>query len=150
MALLALAYSSHILWSWPLGRTWYHHTSLSSAPLSQELPILPNSFLERESWSQLYRMFFIAPLAWSYPQIFNSGLGMRLYEGRFGFWQGVVFMQNFWNFKAIPDTEIILTSIQSRLILKKFKWFLWRSFQMWWKLFILIFGEKYEVTSGWS
>ena len=133
-----------------LGRTWYHHTSLSSAPLSQELPILPNSFLERESWSQLYQMFFIAPLAWSYPQIFNSGLGMRLYEGRFGFWQGVVFMQNFWNFKAIPDTEIILTSIQSRLILKKFKWFLWRSFQMWWKLFILIFGEKYEVTSGWS
>jgi hypothetical protein len=28
-------------------------------------------------------------------------------------------MQNFWNFKAIPRTEIILTSIQSRLILKK-------------------------------
>jgi hypothetical protein len=30
-------------------------------------------------------------------------------------------MQNFWNFKAIPDIEIILTSIQSVLILKKFK-----------------------------
>jgi len=66
------------------------------------------------------------------------------------FWQGVVFMQNFWNFKAIPDTKIILTSIQSKLILKRFKWFLWRGFQKWWKLFVLIFGEKYEVTFGWS
>jgi len=30
-------------------------------------------------------------------------------------------MQNFWNFKVIPDTEIILTLIQSKLILQKFK-----------------------------
>lgn len=44
MALFALAYSSHILWYWPLGRTEYHHTSLSSALLSQELPILPDIF----------------------------------------------------------------------------------------------------------
>jgi len=44
-----------------LERTWYHHTSLSSAFLSQELPILPNSLLERESRSQLYQMFLIAP-----------------------------------------------------------------------------------------
>jgi len=61
MALFALAYSSHLLWYWPLGKTWYHHTSLSPAPLSQELPILPNSFLEKKSWSQLYQMFLIAP-----------------------------------------------------------------------------------------
>jgi len=46
---------------------------------------------------------------------------MRLCEGRFGYLQGVVFMQNFWNFKAIPDAKIILTLIQSKLILKKFK-----------------------------
>jgi BioD-like phosphotransacetylase family protein len=39
---------------------------------------------------------------------------MRICERRFGYLQGVVFMQNFWNFKAIPRTEIILTSIQSR------------------------------------
>jgi BioD-like phosphotransacetylase family protein len=39
---------------------------------------------------------------------------MRLCEGKFGYLQGVVFMQNFWNFKVIPRTEIILTSIQSR------------------------------------
>jgi hypothetical protein len=53
-------------------------------------------------------------------------------------WQGVVFMHNFWNFKAIPDTEIIFTSIQSKLVLKKFKWFQWRGFQKWWKFFILL------------
>jgi len=47
-------------------------------------------------------------------------------------------MQNFWNFKAIPDIEIILTSIQSVLILKKFKWFLWRGFQKRWKPFVLL------------
>jgi hypothetical protein len=85
---------------------------------------------------------FDCPLAWSCTQVFNSGLGMRLYEGRFGYLQGVVFMQNFWNFKAFPQTEIILTSIQSRLILKKFKWFLWRGFQMWSKRFVLIFWWK--------
>jgi len=93
---------------------------------------------------------FGCPPTWSCPQVFKSGLGMRLYEGRFGYLQGVVFMQNFWNFKAIPDTEIILTLIQSKLILQKFKWFLWRGFQKWWKLFVLIFGEKYKVTFGWS
>jgi len=97
---------------------------------------------------------FDCPLAWSCPQVFKLGLGMRLYERRFGFWQGVVFMQNFWNFKAIPQTEIILTSIQSRLILKKFKWFLWRGFQKWWKLFVLILVKMWSdiwlVTKGWN
>jgi len=57
---------------------------------------------------------FDCPLAWSCPQVFKSCLGMRICERRFGYLQGVVFMQNFWNFKAIPRTEIILTSIQSR------------------------------------
>ena len=52
---------------------------------------------------------------------FGFSLGIRLCGRRFGYLQGVVFMQKFWNFKAIPDTEIILTLIQSELILKKFK-----------------------------
>jgi len=32
---------------------------------------------------------------------------MRLCEKkkRFGYLQGIVFMENFWNFKAIPNTE---------------------------------------------
>ena len=81
--LFALAYSSHLLWFWPLGKTWYHHTSLSSASLSQRLPILLDIFLEWESWSQPYHMFLYCPLAWSCPQVFNTGLGMRLCEGRF-------------------------------------------------------------------
>jgi len=80
----ALAYSSHILWSWPLGRTWCHHTSLSSALYLKGCQFCPVFFLERESWSQPYQAFFDCPQAWSYPQVFKSGLGMRLYEGRFG------------------------------------------------------------------
>ena len=71
----AFAYSSHLLWFWPLGKTWYHHTSLSSASLSQRLPILLDIFLEWESWSQPYHMFLYCLLAWSCPQVFNSGLG---------------------------------------------------------------------------
>jgi hypothetical protein len=62
-------------------------------------------------------------------------------------WPGVVFMQNFWNFKAIPDTKIISTSIQSKLILKKFKWFLWRGFQIWWKLFVLLLTRMWRTRS---
>ena len=150
MALFALAYLSHLLWFWPLEGLDIIILLCPPPLYLKGCQFCPTFFLGRESWSQLYQMFFYCPLAWSCPQIFNSGLWMRLYEGGFGFWQGVVFMQNFWNFKTIPDTEIILTSIQSRLILKKFKWFLWRGFQMWWKLFVLIFGEKYEVTFGWS
>jgi hypothetical protein len=64
---------------------------------------------------------------------------MRLCEGRFD--KELLSCRFFWNFKAIPDTEIILTSIQSKLILKKFKWFLWRGFQKWWT-FCLDFGEN--------
>jgi hypothetical protein len=100
-------------------------------PLSQELPILPNGF---------YQMFLIAHSLIMPPSI-QFGFGDEAIW-RFGFWHGVVFMQNFWNFKAFPQTEIILTSIQSRLILKKFKWFLWRGFQMWSKRFVLIFWWK--------
>jgi len=123
-------------------------------PLSQGLSILPDIFLRKGIMKPALPGVFYCPPAWSCPQVFNSGLGIRLYEGRFGFWQGVVFMQNFWNFKAIPDTEIILTSIQSKLILKQFKWFLWRGFQKWWKLFVLILvknmkwhlvGKKYGL-----
>jgi len=79
----ALAYSSHILWSWPLGKIWCHHTSLSSTLNLKSCQFCP-IFLERESWSQPYQIFFYCSPAWSCPQVFNSGLGMRLCEGRFG------------------------------------------------------------------
>jgi len=114
-------------------------------------------FYEGNHGASLTRRFWL-PSSLIIPPSIQFGLGMRLYEKRFGFWQGVVFMQNFWNFKAIPNTEIILASIQSKLILKKFKWFLWRGFQMWWKLFVLIFWWKiwsarsdiWLVTKGWN
>ena len=43
---------------------------------------------------------FDCPPAWSCPQVFKPGLGMRLCERRFGYLQGAIFMQNFWNFKS--------------------------------------------------
>jgi hypothetical protein len=144
--LFALAYSSHLLWSWPLERIWYHHTSLSSAPLSQGLPILPDIFLRKGIMEPTLPCIFLFPLSLIMPSSIQFGFGDEAIWRKV--WQWVVFMQKFWNFKAIPDTKIILTSIQSKLILKKFKWTLWRGFQKWWKLFD--FGEKYEVTSGWS
>jgi hypothetical protein len=52
---------------------------------------------------------------------FGFSLGMRLCEGNSGYLQEVVFMQNFWNFKAILDTEIISTLVLNKLVLKKFK-----------------------------
>jgi len=79
----ALTYSSHLLWSWPLGRTWYHHTSLSSAPLSQKLPILPDIFLWKGIMEPTLSRVFDCPPAWSCPEVLNAGLGMRLCEGRF-------------------------------------------------------------------
>jgi hypothetical protein len=75
---------------------------------------------------------------------------MRICERRFGYLQGVVFMQNFWNFKAIPRTEIILTSIQSRTHSDKIQVIPMEKFSDVMKTFVLIFGEKYEVTFGWS
>jgi len=100
-------------------------------PLSKGWPILPNSFLERESWSQPFQIFFLLlPQLDHAPKcsirIWGWGYMKKGLTRSFFF-----FMQNFWNSKAIPDTEIILTSIQSELILKKFMWFLWRGFQMW-------------------
>ena len=135
----ALAYSSHLLWSWPLGRAWYHHTSLSSTLYLKGCQFCPAFFLERESWSQPYQEFLIAPQLDHAPKYLIQVWGWGCMK------EDLVFdkeLQNFWNFKVIPDTKIILTSIQSKLILKKFKWFLWRGFQMWWKFFCFAFGEK--------
>ena len=136
-----VAYSSHILWSWPLGRTCYHHTSLSSTLYLKGCQFCPTFFLERKSWSQPYQVFFIAPSLIMPPSVsiwvfFFLGWGY-VKEG-LGYLQGVVFMQNFWNFKVIPINKSFFTSIQGKLVLKQFKWFLWRGFQKWWKLFVLI------------
>jgi len=76
----------------PLGKTWYRHTSLSSAPLSQGLPILPDIFPRKGIMEPTLPDAFDCPPTWSCPQVFKSGLGMRLYEGRFGYLQRVVFM----------------------------------------------------------
>ena len=57
-------------------------------------------------------------------------------------------MQNFWNFKAIPDTEMILTSIQSRTHSEEIQVIPMERFSEVMKTFGFDFGEKYEVTFG--
>jgi len=49
-------------------------------PLSQGLPILPGIFLRKGIMKPALPRVFDCPPAWSCPQVFNSGLGMRLYE----------------------------------------------------------------------
>ena len=51
---------------------------------------------------------------------FGFSFGMRL---RFGYLQGVVFMKNFWNFKAIPKNHFDICSKQTYS--EKFKRFSW-------------------------
>jgi len=64
--------------------------------------------------------FFIAPtLIMPLSVQFKFSLGMRLCDKRFGYLQGFIFMENFWNFKIIPNTETILTLVSGKLILKK-------------------------------
>jgi len=78
----ALAYSSHILWSWFLGRNWCHHT-LSSSLYLKDCQFCPAFFLRKGIMGPALPRVFDCPPAWSCPQVFNSGLGMRLCEGRF-------------------------------------------------------------------
>ena len=145
--LFALAYSSHLLWSWPLGRTWYHHTSLSSIPLSQGLPILPDSFLRKVIIEPALPEVFDCPPAWSCPQVFNSGLGMRLCEGRFD--KELLSCRFFLEFQSYSrhrnhfdidskqtHSEEIQVIPMERFseVMNLLSWF-------WW---------KYEVTFGWS
>jgi hypothetical protein len=54
---------------------------------------------------------------------FGFSLGMRLCGGRFGYLQRVVFMKNFWNFKAIPKNHFDICSKQTYS--EKFKRFSW-------------------------
>jgi hypothetical protein len=110
-------------------------------PLSQGLPILPDIFLRKEIMEPALPGVFYCPQLDHAPKCFNLGfffLGWGYVKEGLGYLQGVVFMQNFWNFKVIPINKSFFTSIQSKLVLKQFKWFLWRGFQKWWKLFVLI------------
>ena len=50
--------------------------------------------------------FFIAPSLILPPNVsFEFSLSIRLCERRFGYLQGVVFMENFWNLKAIQNIK---------------------------------------------
>ena len=157
MALFALAYSSHILWSWPSGRIWHQHTSYPLNLYLNRFSAQPNIFYFLRRWIMeptLCVLVNCSP-AWSCPQIFKSGLRMRLGEEKFGFWQGVVFLQSFfWNFKAIPNTEIILTSIQSRTHSDKIQVIPMERFSEMMETFLFLFWKIRSdiglVTKGWN
>jgi hypothetical protein len=87
--------------------------------LSQRLPILPSMFHRKWIMEPALPGVFYCPPAWSCPSTIQFNFGDEAMWRKV--WKGVVFMQKFWNFKAIPNIKIILTSIQSKLVLKKFK-----------------------------
>jgi hypothetical protein len=66
--------------------------------LSQGLPILPDIFLKRESWSQPYHVFFLLPPSLIMPPKCSNWVyfGVSICESKFGFFvQRNVFIQNF-------------------------------------------------------
>jgi len=146
-----LAYSSPIMWVGPLGSVWCYHTSMSTTLYLKGCQICPTFSLEKESWNQPYHVFLIAPQPDHAPQVLNwVYFGVRICESKFGlFIQGNVFMQNFWNFQVISTTKIILISIQANSFWKNSSDSYGEVLEVM-KAFYLAFGEKYEVTSGWS
>ena len=125
-------------------------------PLSQGLPTLPGIFLRKGIMEPALPGVFYCPPSLIMPPSVQFRFGDEAMWRKV--WQGVVFMQNFWNSKTIPDTEIILTSIQSNLILKKFKWFLWRGYKndenflfcFWWKTWSHIWLVKMVQDLIWE
>ena len=91
---------------------------------------------------------FDCPLAWSCPQVFNSGLGMRICEGRF---DKELFSCRIFEISKLFQTQ---KSFWHQFKVNSF----WRNssdsygevFRSDENFFVLIFGEKYEVTFGWS
>jgi len=113
----------------------------------------PMFFLERESWSQPYQMFLIA-LSLIMPPSIQFGFGDEAIW-RFGFWHGVVFMQNFSEFQSYSSNrnhfDIDSKQTHSEEIqvipMKRFsevmKTF---CFDFWWK----IWSDIWLVTKGWN
>jgi len=143
----ALAYLSHILWSWPLRGI--------------SILVCPQTFIWKVVSSALYLMFSkkgnhgvslmcfagLPPSLIMSPSVqFRFFLGMRLYERRSGYLQGIVFMKNFWNFKAIPKNHFDVCSKQT--CSEKFKRFSWIGLHECWKNLFCFWWS--EVMFDWS
>jgi len=105
--LFIFAYSSLVLWSWPLKRAWYHYiSSFSNLYLKGCQLCLTFCFL-RKGWIQPYYVFLDCPPAWSCPPSvqFGFSLAMRLCGRRFGYLKGIVFKQKFWNSKLFQTQK---------------------------------------------
>jgi hypothetical protein len=102
----SFTYQSHNLWSWPLERVWYQHTLLS-----QRSPTLPYifCFIRKGIMEPSLLCVFLLPpgffLGWGCVKEY-----LVIYKE--------FFYENFWNFKAIPNTKTILTSVWNKFVLK--------------------------------
>jgi len=138
----ALAYSSHILWSWPLGRTWCHHTSLSSTLYLKGCQFCPTFFLGRESCSQPYHAFFIAPQldhalkylirVWGWGYV-KEGLTNSC------FYAEILEFQSYSRHRNHFDIDSKQTHSEEIQVIS-----------MVMKTFCFAYGEKHEVIFGWS
>jgi len=93
----ALAYSSHLLWSWSLGKTWYHHTSLSSALCLKGCQLCP-TFFRKGIMEPTQSYFFYLPPSLIMPPSVQFGFGDEAMWRKV--WQGVVFMQKILEFQS--------------------------------------------------
>jgi hypothetical protein len=116
--LFTLAYLSHMLWSWALGRVWCRHISLSSNLYLKGCPFCPTFSLEKEPWRQPYQVFALQ--LDHAPQLFTLGFlwGWGYMKESLGFLQGKCFHANFWNFQVILTIKINLILVQNKLVLK--------------------------------
>jgi hypothetical protein len=144
----ALAYSSHILWFWPLGRVWCHHTSLSSNLYLKGCQFYPIFFLRKGIVEPaLPYGFDHAPPVWSCPLCIQFGFVNEAMWRKV--WQGVVFVQNFWNFKANRHkNHFDIDSKQTRY--EEIQVIHMERISEVMKNFCFVFGEKHKVTFGWS
>jgi len=102
------------------------YTSLSTNLYLKDCQLctISNVFLEEESWSQPY-MFW-----WTAPQFDHvSKCSIWVFLGDEAMWKRIwlftrsCFMENFWNFKAIPKNHFDVCLKQT--CSEKFKLFLW-------------------------
>jgi len=133
----ALAYSSHILWSWFLGRNWCHHT-LSSSLYLKDCQFCPAFFLRKGIMGPALPRVFDCPPAWSCPQVFNSGLTRSCFHAE------ILEFQSYSRHKNHFDIDSKQTYSEEIQVIPMDR------FSEVMKTFCFDFGEKHEVTSSWS
>jgi len=147
MALSALAYSSHILWSWPLWGVWHQHTSLSTNLYLKGCQLHPTFyvFLEGESRSRPYVFWWIAP---QFDHV--SKCSNWVFLGNEAIWKKI------WLFtKSCFHKELLEFQSYSKknhfdvcskqIYSENFKRFSWIGLHECWKIFVLLLVKWSDV-----